>query len=327
MANNIIDLTGEDMPALDWPAIKYDAEMNFGSQLRKTLDAQGFAVVSNVLSDEQVRKGKDLFYQWYYSQSEVFEKHKKVSTRGIFKHFKIGGTRFTWHTRTIPAVANVYRAAHGLPKNERMMTSLDGACFIPETWETKDCFPKKSFVHTDQKPLYKGHKSIHGYVSYTDNPSDGRTTIFYRRSNKYFDEYYEEFTEIRDANKQFNFVDVGYLLRPGVAKHRTTVHVPRGAMCLWSSKTFHSCQWGQAKHERLVSYVAMLPKKIDTPAMSKKRKAYAMEGRTTGHWTNQIKVNGLQPRTYGNDELLIDYNKEGIESHFKEYEKEAEKLL
>ena len=42
--------------------------------------------------------------------------------------------------------------------------------------------------------------------------------------------------------------------------------------------------------------------------MQKKRRKYFNEKRTTSHWSYPIKVNSLQPRTYGNTDLLIDYS-------------------
>ena len=46
----------------------------------------------------------------------------------------------------------------------------------------------------------------------------------------------------------------------------------------------------------------------NTSAMQKKRKQYFDEGRTTTHRPFPIQVNGLQPQTYGDDRLLVDYD-------------------
>ena len=43
--------------------------------------------------------------------------------------------------------------------------------------------------------------------------------------------------------------------------------------------------------------------------MLEKRQKYFIEKRTTSHWAYPVKVNGLQPQTYGKKELLIDYSK------------------
>ena len=46
-----------------------------------------------------------------------------------------------------------------------------------------------------------------------------------------------------------------------------------------------------------------------TPSQQKKRLKYYEERRTTSHWPYPLHVNGLQPQTYGNADLLIDYTK------------------
>ena len=43
-------------------------------------------------------------------------------------------------------------------------------------------------------------------------------------------------------------------------------------------------------------------------SQTKKRLKYFEELRTTSHWPYPIKVNSLQPRTFGNDEYLINYD-------------------
>ena len=55
----------------------------------------------------------------------------------------------------------------------------------------------------------------------------------------------------------------------------------------------------------------MLPRQHpkNTPTMAKKRMQYFEERRTTSHWPYPIKVNGLQPRNWGDDTLKIDYSK------------------
>ena len=41
---------------------------------------------------------------------------------------------------------------------------------------------------------------------------------------------------------------------------------------------------------------------------NEKRRKYFEELRTTSHWPYPIKVNSLQPQTYGDDSKLINYN-------------------
>jgi len=43
--------------------------------------------------------------------------------------------------------------------------------------------------------------------------------------------------------------------------------------------------------------------------LQNKRLKYFLEKRTTSHWPYKINVNSLQPQTYGNNSLKIDYSK------------------
>ena len=53
----------------------------------------------------------------------------------------------------------------------------------------------------------------------------------------------------------------------------------------------------------------MLPKsKKYTKSQQKKKIEYFKTLRTTSHWPYPVKVNSLQPQTYGNQDLLIDYD-------------------
>lgn len=307
--------------------IDFSTGIEFQNALRRSLKHNGFAVINNVLDQTEVKTGQELFHKWYKSDEQIARLHPKLSTRGIFKHFGIGGSTFLWFTRTQDNVASVYRAAHGLSDNERMITSLDGACYIPREWKNKDAFPSRSFVHTDQKPADDSF-CVQGYVAYTDNPSNGRTTIFYRGSHKLFNDYYAEFKDQAAKKKQWNKIDIPFLQRPEIEWRRLSVTVPAGSMCVWDSKTFHSTKYGSIHHERLVAYVCMLPKALDTDKMSKKRKKYASIGRTTSHWPIPIGVNGEHPhpRVYKKDDVRLDYDNLPLPG-FNKFAKKARMLL
>ena len=92
---------------------------------------------------------------------------------------------------------------------------------------------------------------------------------------------------------------------------KRVLNVPAGSLVLWDSKTFHQNQYGKANtEERLVQYVCFLPKnhKDNTTAIRKKRKQYLKDRRTTSHWPYPIRVNSLQPQTYGDNNRLINYD-------------------
>ena len=60
--------------------------------------------------------------------------------------------------------------------------------------------------------------------------------------------------------------------------------------------------------------------------MKRKRLKYFNNQRTTSHWPCPIYVNGLQPQTFGDKSLLIDYSK--LEKYdFSDLNDEITKLL
>ena len=88
--------------------------------------------------------------------------------------------------------------------------------------------------------------------------------------------------------------------------------MPAGALLLWDSRTFHQNRYGlPGSEERIVQYVCYLPKvnKKNSKSQETKRLKYFNELRTTSHWPYPIRVNSLQPQTYGNQEREIDYSK------------------
>ena len=72
----------------------------------------------------------------------------------------------------------------------------------------------------------------------------------------------------------------------------------------------------------------MMPKNSEknTAGMQKKRRDYFNTRRTTSHWPCPIKVKGLQTRTYGSNDLLIDYDALPM-NDLSDFEDEIKKLL
>jgi len=105
--------------------------------------------------------------------------------------------------------------------------------------------------------------------------------------------------------------------------------VPAGSLVLWDSRTFHQNQYGKANsEERMVQYVCYLPR--DNPKytenVKKKREKYFNERRTTSHWPYPVTVNGVQPRTFGDESKKIDYS-ELTPPNLQDLEEEIKKLI
>jgi len=272
------------------------------TQYQKDLEKNGYAIIENVLSKEQIEQYKDLFYKWQKTIPNHDDYHRKCSPHGIYKFYEVGHTRFAWLIRINPKIQKIFKTVWDC---DDLVVSFDGCCYISPNDKRKN----KIWTHTDQAPSKKGLQCYQGWVSLTDN--EERTLVVYEGSHKLHENYFKE--KNLSHNKNWNLIDLEYLYR---IKHtRKALKVKAGSLVLWDSRCFHQNQYGNFKsfkpEERIVQYICYLPKnhKKNTKAMQKKRLKYFNERRTTSHWPCPIKVNSKQPRTYGNKDMLIDYSK------------------
>jgi hypothetical protein len=249
------------------------------SQLKQS----GFQVIENVLTDEEIETGKKMFFDWYALQNVGKLPH------GIFKHHKVGHTAFAWYTRTRSKVKQVFSE---LWEQNDLIVSFDGSCYISEDENRKDTW----WYHTDQAPNNSEFCCVQGLVSYTDNET---TTLKVMPGTHLQHSNYMK-SRVINHSKNWQKID------QDVNFTEKVVSVKRGSLILWDSRTFHQNQYGKGE-ERLVQYVCYLPRIRATQSNLKKRKLYFQEGRTTSHWPTPIRVNGLQPQTFGDKSKLIDY--------------------
>ena len=266
--------------------------------IKSCLEERGYCVIPGILTSEDIDYCKTAHSEWVAGIPNHDKFHRTFDPHGIYKHHRAGHTRYAWHIRTRPRVQEVFK---GLWKTDELVVSFDGSCYIPEECGGKD----NIWTHTDQGGKTHELTCYQGFVSLTDNTN--RTLVVYEGSHKLHKEYFEE--QGITGTKNWIKIDHDYLEKIGDKKR--VLEVPAGSLVLWDSRTFHQNQYGgkDCKEKRLVQYVSYLPKdaKGNSKAMTKKRLKYFKEQRTTSHWAYPISVNGLQPRTWGNTELEIDY--------------------
>ena len=265
--------------------------------MKQNLSEKGYCVIPNILSLEEIEYVKRIFFEWKNSIEYHDKIHYQTDPHGIYKTLEAGHQRHAWYIRTRPEVKAVFQK---LWDTEELIVSFDGFCYIPKAFQKKD----NIWTHTDQAPCDSGLKCYQGLVTLTDNQE--RTLVVYEGSHLLHQKYFED----RGINhsKNWNLIDVEYLDQ--IQDKKRVLHIPRGSLVLWDSRTFHQNQYGKpGSEERLVQYVCYFPKNHskNTPAMTRKRKKYFDTRRTTSHWPAPISVNGLQPRNFGNKSLVIDY--------------------
>jgi ectoine hydroxylase-related dioxygenase (phytanoyl-CoA dioxygenase family) len=265
--------------------------------VKMAMATNGYAIIENALSPAQVATAKQYFTEWLSANPQLKEKHRKIDPHGIFKFGEVGHQRHAWYLKTLEEVQAPFRALWG---TDELTTGFDGSCWIPSDYSGKD----KIWTHTDQAPDTKGLVCIQGFVALTSNVE--RTLVVYEGSHLLHESYMKE--KNITGKKNWELIEHTYLAR--IADRKKVLKISAGSIVLWDSRTFHQNQYGKVGEERIVQYVCFLPKahKSNSKSQQEKRIKYYNDRRTTSHWPYPLKVNGLQPRTYGDQTLLIDYS-------------------
>jgi hypothetical protein len=273
--------------------------MNMNMNVKEQLRLNGYAVIHNVLTPAEVAEAKLQFHNWRNSVPDLDRIHQKCDPHGIYKHHQVGHQRHAWYVRTRPGVRKVFEE---IWDTKDLACSYDGSCWMPGDEKA----PKDSFwCHSDQAPTQEGTVCVQGIVGLTDNKE--KTLVVWHRTHTIHRELFEAIGRGKDSAR---WQRVPNEYEKKLAPLRIALHIPAGSIALFDARTFNQNQYGnESKVERVVQYVCMLPKSDPLYRKSAaKRRKYFEERRTTSHWPYPLKVSGLQPQTYGDPTLRIDYD-------------------
>ena len=270
--------------------------------IKEQLNTNGYCIIENILNPNEIFKAKELFYDWYNSIDNFDYIHSKINPHNIFKFHQAGHQEFAWYLRTLPQIKNTFANIWDT-KSDNLVCSFDGSCYIKDN---NNKLNTKCWTHTDQAPKNKGLTCYQGFISLTDNKNN--SLVVYEGSHLLHESYFTSINNTNDS-KNWQLINPDYLST--ISDKKRILEVPSGSLVLWDSRTFHQNIHSDSNEERIVQYISMLPKnnKLNSLSMQKKRIKYFKELRTTSHWSYPIRVNSLQPQTYGNSSLLIDYDK------------------
>ena len=279
--------------------------------IKQTLNDNGYCIIPNILSIDEVNTSKQLFFNWKKTIKNHDYIHNAISPHGIYKFHEIGHQEHSWYIRTLPQIMNLYKS---LWDCDELIVSFDGTCYIPQELSKKD----NVWTHTDQSPKKTGFHCYQGFVSLTNNKE--RTLVVYEKSHLLHEKYFKDRNIMSSNNWQL--IDHDFL--DTIKNSKKILEVPSGSLVLWDSRTFHQNQYGKPNsEERLVQYLCYFPKNHSKNTLSeqKKRKRYFLNRRTTTHWPCPIKVNALQPNTFGDKLKEINYenlNKPNLEPYMSD---------
>lgn len=281
------------------------------------LNEKGYVVIPDILSNNEIQTAKSMFYNWVSKLQNIHEIHKNINPHGIFKYHQAGHTEHAWYIRTLENVQTPFKQFY---ETDDLIVSFDSCCWINNTMSKKR---DNCWTHTDQAPYLNNFECLQGFVSLTNN--EKTSLVVYEGSHKLHKNYFD--TRGINHKKNWNKIDEEYLKE--IESTKKVLNVNAGSLVLWDSRTFHQNQYGNPNcEERIVQYVCYLPKthKKNTLANKKKRRKYFEEMRTTSHWPAPLRVNGLQPQTYGDPKKLIDYTNLK-RPNLSEYEEKIDRLI
>ena len=280
------------------------------------LKKNGYVVIPKVISEEEIIVAKNLFYKWKNSIPNHDKMHSQVDPHGIYKFHQVGHQEHAWYLRSRKKIISVFKK---LWNTEELVVSFDGSCYIPKEFSKND----KLWTHTDQAANSKGLQCYQSFVSLTKNCE--RTIVLYEGSHLMHEKYFKE--KNINSSKNWNLIDETFLDK--IKNCKKVLSVNPGDLVIWDSRTFHQNRYGKPNsEERLVQYLCYLPKIHikNTKSQIEKRKKYFEELRTTSHWPYPLKVNSLQPQTYGDKSRLIDYSSL-VKPDLSNYMEMIEKLI
>ena len=272
--------------------------MKTPDEIKNELAIKGYCVIPNILTPEEIEYSKLCFENWMSSIPNFNRFHNTVNSHGICKYHRAGHTRHAWFIRTRPAVKDVFKK---IWETDKLIVSYDGCCFISKKNKKKTLH----WTHTDQAPNLKGMHCYQGFVSLTNNKE--RTLVVYEGTHLLHEKYFKD--RNIESNNNWQVLEKDYV--ESIKHLKRVLHVPAGSLVLWESRTFHQNQYGAPEsEERMVQYVCYIPRNHikNTEAIQEKRKRYFKDQRTTTHWPAPVHVNNLQPQTYGDKNLEIEYN-------------------
>jgi hypothetical protein len=291
----------------------YDTPFN---DIKTYLNQNGFVVITNVLTQEEISQTKEMFFQWKNSIPNFDSIHKKVDPHGIYKHHEVGHQKHAWFIRTRPNVQEPFKK---LWDTDELIVSYDGSCYIAKNEKRQD----NIWTHTDQAPNSKGLCCYQGFVTLTNNKE--RTLRLFKGSHQLHENYFTA----KGIKSTSNWHKIEHSYLDTIEDSKLALQIPAGSLVLWDSRVFHQNQYGAPNsEERIVQYVCYFPKNHPkyTNSIKTKKQKYFDERRTTSHWPAPVYVNAKQPRTYGDETLKIDYGSLPVPD-LTEYMTEISKLI
>ena len=248
----------------------------------KYLDEEGFVVIREMLSTEDLEKGFELFkkdmktispkFSFECQESQNITTTPCIFSKGMMVFNGIGQSDSMWFLRTNQKIQQIFKTIY---KTDEIVTSLDGASVFV-SGEQKS----QSWLHIDQNPKNKIY-SIQGAFNYLPVKSKADAGfVVVPKSHK---------TYSPKVSHSKNWI----VCEEQPVEKSVKLLIPENCLTLWNSKTIHANE-GMEKSlqglNRITCYVTFLPKSLRSEETRRKRINAYFIGGTTSHWANKCEL-------------------------------------
>lgn len=239
------------------------------------------------------------------------ETYKNISKCGVknsmlIQQYGIGHSDSAWKIRTYPCILNVFKE---IWETDELVSSYDGVSYNIQSTVKKPFKSQIKFrLHLDQNPKNNEFKSIQSWVTAYDINEGYGTLILLEGSNNFHKEFNDEFKiDVKGDWFKLDDIHIDWYINKGCKL--VAIKCPAGSMVLWDSRLVHSGLPPQILQEvpRCIHYICMIPKKMCSKAIIKKRIKAFEESRSTSHYPANPRLFPDISRSYGN--ILPDIEK------------------
>lgn len=245
---------------------------------------EGYAVIQNILSDDDVKTNLEQFKKDWTHVSPKFDFRDKATWgiehapmmygKGMAVFNGFGNSDFMWNLRLNPNILKIFQTIHS---TDELAVSMDGfSVFLSKKQKSKP------WLHIDQNPCNPIY-SIQGAYNFFKVDEEDAGFMVVPKSHLTF----------RPAVSHKK--DWIMVAEEGIVRGAVKLKIPENCFTLWNSKVIHS-NVGMSKSKknielnRLTAYITYLPKYLQSKKIVEERRKAYMDGETTSHWANKCSI-------------------------------------
>lgn len=268
------------------------------------LDAHGYAVIKNVLTEEEAAHGVSLAWEFMENLGTGIDRNNPAtwgSDRwypgsnpggGIMGNFGVGQSAALWFVRANPKVQKVFETIWGTPD---LLTSFDGFCLFRPWGLNQDWKTQGGRFHTDRSYSSKYDRPdrrhyVQGFCNLVQTSAAGMGNLVVPGSHLLYEELGRDFAGGENrVNVQSLNNDKRKKAFPNLYDNAICAHMEAGDFFLWDDRTLHcnSSGVGEARDVaelmRVACYVCMTPRAAVSEECRASREAAVRAGFGSGH--------------------------------------------